>query len=85
DEYKGINSRWRDPESGLLFEMQFHTRASFEAKQLTHAAYERLRNSLTPDIERDELREFQRKVSAEIPVPPRVADIEGYSPEQRDG
>ena len=64
------------PESGLLFEVQFHTRASFEAKQLTHAAYERLRNSLTPDIERDELQEFQRKVSAEIPIPPRVAGIE---------
>ena len=85
DEYKGINSRWRDPESGLLFEVQFHTRASFEAKQLTHAAYERLRNSLTADIERNELQDFQRKVSAEIPVPPRVADIEDYSPEQRDG
>jgi hypothetical protein len=85
DEYKGINSRWRDPDSELLFEVQFHTRASFEAKQLTHAAYERLRNSLTSDIERDELQEFQRKASAEIPIPPRVADIENYSPEQRDG
>jgi hypothetical protein len=85
DEYKGINSRWRDPESGLLFEVQFHTRASFEAKQLTHRAYERLRNPVTSDIERGELQEFQRKVSAEIPTPPRVTDIEDYSPEQRDG
>jgi hypothetical protein len=85
DEYKGINSRWRDPESGLLFEVQFHTRASFEAKQLTHRAYERLRNPDTSDIERGELQEFQRNVSAEIPVPPRVTDIEDYSPEQRDG
>ena len=25
DEYKGINSRWRDPASGQLFEVQFHT------------------------------------------------------------
>ena len=85
DEYKGINSRWRDPESGLLFEVQFHTRSSFEAKQLTHAAYERLRNPATSDIERDELQEFQRKVSAEIPIPPRVTDIGDYSPERRDG
>jgi hypothetical protein len=85
DEYKGINSRWRDPESGLLFEVQFHTRVSFEAKQLTHRAYERLRNPATSDIERGELQEFQRNVSAEIPVPPRVTDIEDYSPEQRDG
>ena len=85
DEYKGINSRWRDPDSGLLFEVQFHTRASFEAKQLTHRAYERLRNPATSDIERGELQEFQRKVSAEIPIPPRVTDIEDYSPEPRDG
>ena len=85
DEYKGINSRWRDPESGLLFEVQFHTRASFEAKQLTHRAYERLRNPATSDIERGELQEFQRKASAEIPIPPSVTDIEDYSPEQRDG
>jgi len=85
EEYKGINSRWREPESGLLFEVQFHTRASFEAKQLTHRAYERLRNPSTSDTERAELQEFQRKASEEIPVPPRVTDIEDYSPEQRDG
>jgi hypothetical protein len=85
EQYKGVNSRWRDPESGLLFEVQFHTRASFEAKQLTHAAYERLRDPATSDIERDELQEFQRKASAEIPIPPNVTDIEDYSPEQRRG
>jgi hypothetical protein len=85
EEYRGINSRWREPESGLLFEVQFHTWASFEAKQLTHAAYERLRNPATSDSERDELQEFQRKASAEIPIPPSVTDIEDYSPEKRDG
>jgi hypothetical protein len=85
EQYKGVNSRWRDPESGLLFEVQFHTRASFEAKQLTHAAYERLRDPATSDVERDELQEFQRKASAEIPIPPNVSDIEDYSPEQRRG
>jgi hypothetical protein len=85
EQYKGVNSRWRDPESRLLFEVQFHTRASFEAKQLTHAAYERLRDPATSDVERDELQEFQRKASAEIPIPPNVSDIEDYSPEQRRG
>jgi len=85
EEYKGINSRWREPESGVLFEVQFHTRASFEAKQLTHAAYERLRSPATSDSERSELQEFQRKASAEIPIPPNVTDIEDYSPEKRDG
>jgi hypothetical protein len=44
EEYKGINSWWREPVSGLLLEVQFHTQASYEAKQLTHAAYERIRD-----------------------------------------
>src|SRR6202034_3993016 len=43
DQYKGINSQWIEPETGQRFEVQFHTRISFEAKQLTHKAYERLR------------------------------------------
>ncbi len=47
--YKGINSRWRVPDGGQLFEVQFHTAISFEAKQLTHQAYERIRNPVTPD------------------------------------
>jgi hypothetical protein len=85
DEYKGINSRWREPESGLLFEVQFHTDLSFEAKQLTHAAYERLRNPATSDVEREELQEFQRLVTAKIPVPHAATEIEDYSSEKRDG
>ena len=45
DQYKGINSQWRRPETGLRFEMQFHTPESLEAKELTHKAYETLRSS----------------------------------------
>lgn len=75
DEYKGINSRWRVPETGLLFEVQFHTRVSFEAKQLTHAAYERLRRPTTSDDEAQELREFQRDTCRNVPVPPGATDI----------
>ena len=85
DEYKGINSRWREPESGLLFEVQFHTDLSFEAKQLTHAAYERLRNPATSDAEREELQEFQRLATAKIAVPHGATEIEDYSSEKRDG
>src|SRR5580704_13983849 len=43
DQYKGINSQWIEPDTGQRFEVQFHTSISFEAKQLTHTAYERLR------------------------------------------
>ena len=39
-------------------------------KQLSHAAYERIRNPRTPDAELDELEDFQRKVCAKIPIPP---------------
>ncbi len=42
-EYRGINSQWRDMQTGQRFEVQFHTVTSFEAKQATHGAYELLR------------------------------------------
>jgi hypothetical protein len=75
EEYKGINSRWQVPENGQLFEVQFHTRASFEAKQETHTAYERLR-TLPPDHEEvHDLRACQREVTAKIPVPPGAQDV----------
>ena len=75
EQYKGINSWWRVPENRQLFEVQFHTQASFEAKQQTHAAYERLR-ALPPDHEEvHELRAYQREVSAKIPTPPGAPEI----------
>jgi hypothetical protein len=81
-DYKGINTRWRTTE-GQVFEVQFHTPESFEAKQQTHAAYERLRNPLTDKREMRELRQFQRQVSEQIPVPDMVSDIHDFS--EKDG
>lgn len=75
DHYKGINSRWRDPDSGLLFEVQFHTSMSFEAKQLTHGNYERLRNPMTSDAEREELYTLQQKVCRSITIPADATEI----------
>jgi hypothetical protein len=43
EQYKGVNSQWRAPETGTRCEMQFHTSESLEAKELTHQAYERIR------------------------------------------
>ncbi|MGH3209772.1 MAG: hypothetical protein ACRDNO_18645, partial [Trebonia sp.] len=89
DQYKGINSRWREPGSGVIFEVQFHTQASLEAKELTHNAYERIRSTAGPtpptDGETAELRNFQRQVNAKIPIPPGVTDYEDYRPERRNG
>jgi hypothetical protein len=78
DQYKGINSRWRVPESGQVFEVQFHTEASFEAKQETHWAYEKLRSSSTTEAEQDELVEYQRRVTGRVEVPPGAPGIPGY-------
>jgi hypothetical protein len=83
DQYKGINSQWRRPETGLRFEMQFHTPESREAKELTHKAYERIRSSQVTPAERDELEDYQRRVNALISSPPGVSGIDDY-PENND-
>ena len=77
EEYKGINSRWREPESRQVFEVQFHTQASFEAKQATHGAYEQLRSGV-PAEEQKRLDQFQRDVTARVPIPPSAPDILDY-------
>jgi hypothetical protein len=81
DQYKGINSQWRRPETGLLFEVQFHTSESLAAKELTHKAYERIRGSASP-AERQELEAFQRRVNAVLATPPGTAEIKDF-PEKR--
>lgn len=78
EQYKGINSQWRRPETGLRFEIQFHTRESLQAKELTHEAYERIRGEASP-AEREELRQFQRTVNALLITPERTAEIKDYA------
>ena len=89
DQYKGINTQWVDPASEVRFEVQFHTRASLEAKELSHKAYERIRSITDPtpetDLEAGELEGFQSKVNAKVPIPPNVNAIEDYRREKRDG
>jgi hypothetical protein len=79
DQYKGINSQWIEPDTGQHFEVQFHTRISFEAKQITHDAYKRLRTGQPDEFEQMVLEAFQKKVVSEIPVPPGALDIPDYS------
>ena len=85
DQYKGVNSQWRRPETGTRLEMQFHTPESLEAKELTHEAYERLRRpeAETSQIERDELEDFQRRANALIAMPPRTDTIEDFPEKKR--
>jgi hypothetical protein len=76
--YKGINSRWRVPENRQVFEVQFHTEASYEGKQETHAAYEMLRDPATPKDEQERLVQYQRVINARIPTPPGATEIPDY-------
>jgi hypothetical protein len=89
DQYKGINAQWLEPGSGVRFEVQFHTQASLEAKELSHQAYERIRSIADPsqetDLEATELEGFQSSVNAMVPIPPDVDAIEDYRREKRDG
>lgn len=78
DEYKGINSRWRIPGSSQLFEVQFHTQASLDAKEETHSAYERIRSLPEDDEEMADLRAYQREVTSKVPIPPGALGIPDY-------
>ncbi len=62
----------------MIFEVQFHTQASFEAKQLTHPAYEKLRSPGTPKAEQEDAARFQREISAKVPIPPGATEIADY-------
>ena len=84
EQYKGINSQWIEPQSSQRFEVQFHTPISFEAKQLTHEAYERLRTRQADKFEELVLEAFQKKVSGEVPVPPGATDIPDYPERGQD-
>jgi hypothetical protein len=84
-QYKGINTQWRRPETGLRFEVQFHTSESLQAKELTHGAYERLRRpeDETTQVERDELEEFQRRVNVPLVTPPGSEEIRDFPERKR--
>jgi hypothetical protein len=77
-EYKGVNSRWRVPDNGQVFEVQFHTEASLEATESTHEAYEKIRSPVTSKEEREELQDYQRRVADTIPIPSSVSEIPDY-------
>ena len=80
-EYKGINTRWVTPE-GQRFEVQFHTPDSFHAKHnVTHAAYERIRDPATRKAELRELHAFQARVWALVEAPDRATGIPDYEKE----
>jgi hypothetical protein len=64
--------------------VQFHTRISFEAKQLTHDAYERLRSKQADSFEELVLEAFQKKVTAEVSIPLGAESIPDYPERKAD-
>ena len=78
EEYKGVNSQWEDPASRIRFEVQFHTNESWSAKQITHEAYETIRSNKTSVEEVENLRAYQREVSATLRIPPGALNIPAY-------
>lgn len=78
EQYKGINSWWRAPSSGQLFELQFHTQASLDAKEETHWAYEKLRVGVPTPTEQRELEDYQTRITARVPIPWGAQDIPDY-------
>jgi hypothetical protein len=77
-EYKGINSRWQVSGSGQIFEVQFHTRASLDAKEETHWAYKRLRSLPEDEEEVRELHAYQRDVTSKVAIPLGALEIPDY-------
>jgi hypothetical protein len=73
--YQGINSTWRDPATGQLFEMQFHTPESFAAKQTTHDLYEQARLLPRRSPERLALMREQAEIFRNVPRPAGTAGI----------
>ena len=73
--YQGINSTWKDPATGQLFEMQFHTPESFAAKQTTHDLYEQARLLPKRSTERLALMRQQAEIFSNVPRPEGTAGI----------
>jgi hypothetical protein len=76
DSYRGVNSLWKDPDSGVVFEVQFHTPESFWAKQDgTHDIYEEQRRVDTPRGRKLELQAMQDDIFKAVPIPPGAREL----------
>jgi hypothetical protein len=73
--YKGLNSTWRDPATGQLFELQFHTSESFSAKMTTHELYEAQRLPGVSDAEILRLKQQQAHTFRHVDAPPGVERV----------
>lgn len=73
--YKGINATLVDPDSGLTFELQFHTDASWATKSATHGDYQFLREGGGSTPERFAAHRRMQRASDEIPFPEGASNL----------
>ncbi|MGH3467460.1 MAG: hypothetical protein ACRDQF_07000, partial [Thermocrispum sp.] len=78
--YQGINAAFREPGSGVVFELQFHTPASFEAKMGNHELYEQARLPGVDEATRADLAERMREAFDAVPRPDGAPQLTATPP-----
>ncbi|MEV6714064.1 hypothetical protein AB0M48_18730 [Lentzea sp. NPDC051208] len=79
NEYKGINTTWRDRVTGHLFEMQFHTESSLLAKTIEHPWYQLTRVPGLTQLEADFARAQSALLFADVKVLPAYLNIPEFT------
>lgn len=77
DQYDGINTTVRDPNTGLKIEIQYHTKDSYMVKDSLHKHYEYLRDRKGTNQDRFEVWKQMTEMSNQIPRPPGVENLQG--------
>jgi hypothetical protein len=76
--YQGVNCTWMDRASGLLFEVQIHTEASWEAKQQSHPEYEVIESRTSTSEDRTQADMRQSRIFAHVAIPHEAREIPTY-------
>jgi hypothetical protein len=72
--YRGINVTMKNPK-GQQFELQFHTKSSFDLKTKNHLLYEEWRNPKTTDVRKKEIIKIQIKKAENLSLPKDIDNI----------
>ncbi|GAB3266100.1 hypothetical protein [Kineosporia babensis] len=73
--YRGINTTWADPSTGIAFEVQFHTPATWQITRETHRAYEEFRRPGTTPERAAQLSEEIGAAYRTAPIPEEVSQL----------
>lgn len=76
--YRGVNTQVRD-KNGYIFELQFHTKASFDTKSEQHKQYEIVRSETAKESQKVRARKEMAEAYLSIPMPTGVNDIKSFN------